>query len=119
MGTSRTGKSCQVDYVLTHGAIGRTARDKLVLLGSPAILAVFSPVSTAYNWPVQKPLPSRLQEIAMRMSYPPRALSILFVAFIMIPQYAHAQQQSGAQSLKFMNDALPVDQRVADLIGRM
>jgi beta-glucosidase len=55
----------------------------------------------------------------MRMSYTPRALSSLFVAFIMIPLYAHAQQQSGAQSLKFMNDALPVDQRVGDLIGRM
>jgi beta-glucosidase len=55
------------------------------------------------------------------MSYLPlRALSSLFVAFTMLPLHAYAQQQSAAaQSFKFMNTALPVDQRVDDLIGRM
>jgi beta-glucosidase len=56
----------------------------------------------------------------MRMPYLPRALSSLFfVAFIMISQYGQTQQQGSAQSLKFMNTALPIDQRVGDLIGRM
>jgi beta-glucosidase len=55
----------------------------------------------------------------MRMSYLRfRALSSLFVAFTLLAN-AYAQQQSGAQSFEFMNPALPVDQRVSDLIGRM
>ena len=32
---------------------------------------------------------------------------------------AHAQQQAAGQSLPYLNSALPVDQRVKDLIGRM
>ena len=56
----------------------------------------------------------------MRMSYLRlRALSSLFVAFTMLPLHTYAQQQSAAQSFKFMNPALPIDQRVDDLIGRM
>jgi beta-glucosidase len=55
----------------------------------------------------------------MRMSCLPRALSSLFVVFTMLPQHLHAQQQSGAQAFKFTNTALPIDQRVDDLIGRM
>jgi beta-glucosidase len=47
-----------------------------------------------------------------------RALSSLFVALI-VPLQVHAQQQSGAESFKFMNPTLPIDQRVDDLIGRM
>ncbi len=56
----------------------------------------------------------------MRMSYLRfRALSSLFLAFTTLALHAHAQQQSSTQSFQFMNPALPVDQRVNDLIGRM
>jgi beta-glucosidase len=37
----------------------------------------------------------------------------------MIPLYALSQVQSGIPAFKYMNPALPVDQRVDDLIGRM
>jgi beta-glucosidase len=55
----------------------------------------------------------------MRMSCLPRALSGLFVVFTMLTQHVHAQPQSGAQRFKFTNTALPIDQRVDDLIARM
>src|SRR5271168_2958203 len=56
----------------------------------------------------------------MRMYYLRfRALAGLFVALTIPPLHVPAQQQSGAQSFKFMNTALPIDQRVDDLIGRM
>src|SRR5580692_7893120 len=56
----------------------------------------------------------------MRLSYFRfRALSSLFVAFTTLPLHAYAQQQSGAESFKFINTALPIEQRVDDLIGRM
>src|ERR1700732_3667367 len=56
----------------------------------------------------------------MRLSYFRfRALSSLFVAFTTLPLHAYAQQQSGAESFKFINTALPIEQRVNDLIGRM
>jgi beta-glucosidase len=48
-----------------------------------------------------------------------RALSSLFVASTLLSLPAPAQQQSGTQSSPFMNPALPIDQRVSDLIGRM
>jgi beta-glucosidase len=55
----------------------------------------------------------------LRMSYLRlRALSSLFVAFL-VPLQVYAQQLSRAQSFKFMDTALPIDQRVDDLIGRM
>jgi beta-glucosidase len=47
-----------------------------------------------------------------------RAFSCLFVAMMALPLQVHAQQPS-AQSSPFMNPALPIDQRVDDLIGRM
>jgi beta-glucosidase len=37
----------------------------------------------------------------------------------MLSLNVRAQQQSGAKSFEFMNTALPIDQRVDDLIGRM
>jgi beta-glucosidase len=56
----------------------------------------------------------------MRMSYLPfRALSSLLFACTMLSLQVPAQQQSGAASFQFMNAALPIDQRVDDLIGRM
>ena len=56
----------------------------------------------------------------MRMSHLHfRALSTLLIVSIMLPLHVHAQQPSGAQLFPFMNPALPVDQRVDDLIGRM
>jgi beta-glucosidase len=56
----------------------------------------------------------------MRMSYLlPRAILCLFVAFLMLTLHAQAQQQSGIPSFQYMNTALPIDQRVNDLIGRM
>ena len=56
----------------------------------------------------------------MRKSYLRfQALSSLLVVFAMLPLHGRAQQQSGAQSFQFINPALPVDQRVDDLIGRM
>jgi beta-glucosidase len=47
-----------------------------------------------------------------------RALSSLLVAITMLPLQFQAQQPA-AQSFQFMNTALPIDQRVDDLIGRM
>jgi beta-glucosidase len=55
----------------------------------------------------------------VRISFLPfRALSLFLVACTML-LHVQAQQQSGAQSFKFMNPSLPIDQRVDDLIGRM
>jgi beta-glucosidase len=45
-------------------------------------------------------------------------LSLLFVSILLSP-HAHAQHPSGTQAFPFTNPALPVDQRVSDLIGRM
>jgi len=56
----------------------------------------------------------------MRMSYLPlRLLSSLLVASTILTLQLHGQQQSSTQSFQFMNTALPIDQRVNDLIGRM
>src|SRR5215813_9671355 len=55
----------------------------------------------------------------MRLTCLPRTLSNLFVAFAILSQIVNAEQQSGTQSFQFMNDTLPIDQRVGDLIGRM
>ena len=43
----------------------------------------------------------------------------LFAAFAVIAFPVHAQQPATAQAFPYMNPALPVDQRVKDLIGRM
>jgi beta-glucosidase len=54
------------------------------------------------------------------MSYlSPRSLLSFSVVVIMLSLNVRAQQQSGAKSFEFMNTALPIDQRVDDLIGRM
>jgi beta-glucosidase len=50
---------------------------------------------------------------------PTRALLSLFAALVMMPLQMHAQQQAATQSFKFMDTAVPIDQRVDDLIGRM
>ncbi len=56
----------------------------------------------------------------MRMSYLRfRALPSLFVAFTILPLHGQAQQQSDGQPFQFTNTALPIEQRVNDLIGRM
>jgi len=56
----------------------------------------------------------------MRMSFLPfRTLSCLLIVLATTPMYVLAQQQSDAQALAFMNTALPLEQRVNDLIGRM
>jgi beta-glucosidase len=47
-----------------------------------------------------------------------RALPALFVALALLPP-APAQQQLDTAKLPYMNPALPIDQRVDDLIGRM
>jgi beta-glucosidase len=47
-----------------------------------------------------------------------RALPALFVALALLPP-VHAQQQFDTAKLPYMNPALPIDQRVDDLIGRM
>ena len=44
---------------------------------------------------------------------------LLFSLLVAGVPAAHAQQEPAAQSLPYMNSALPVDQRVKDLIGRM
>ncbi len=43
----------------------------------------------------------------------------LFVAFAAVPFPVHAQQPATAHALPYMNPALPLDQRVDDLIARM
>ena len=43
----------------------------------------------------------------------------LFATFVLLPFPAHAQQEPSAQAFSYMNPALPLDQRVNDLIGRM
>src|SRR5215472_1080752 len=57
------------------------------------------------------------------MSYPRSCAFfsvVLFFSFLVVAfTAAHAQQQAAAQSLPYMNSALPLDQRVKDLIGRM
>jgi beta-glucosidase len=56
------------------------------------------------------------------MSYLPfRPLSTLLVVFTLLTLqlHGHRQQQSGTESFQFMNTALPINQRVDDLIGRM
>ena len=57
------------------------------------------------------------------MPYPrTRTLSRVVVFFSLIAlaaSTAHAQQPGAGQALPYMNPALPVDQRVKDLIGRM
>ena len=48
-----------------------------------------------------------------------RPLVSLVVAFAILPVQVQAQQQAGTQSFRFMNTALPIEQRVNDLISRM
>ena len=55
----------------------------------------------------------------MRMPYLLKALSGLVLVATALPLHAQAKPQSDAKSSKFMNTALPIDQRVNDLIGRM
>ncbi|MGD0506896.1 MAG: glycoside hydrolase family 3 C-terminal domain-containing protein [Terriglobales bacterium] len=43
----------------------------------------------------------------------------LLVSFVLLPFAAHAQQQPAAQAFPYMNPALPLEQRLGDLIGRM
>ena len=43
----------------------------------------------------------------------------LFAAFAAVPFSVHAQQPPTAQAFPYMNPALPLEQRVDDLIGRM
>ena len=47
-----------------------------------------------------------------------RVISALFATLALLP-YAQAQQQPDPAKLPYMNPALPIDQRVDDLIGRM
>ena len=47
-----------------------------------------------------------------------RVISALFVTLALLP-YAQAQQQPDPATFPYMNPALPIDQRVDDLIGRM
>ena len=54
----------------------------------------------------------------------PRTCALFRVVFFfsllaLAASTAHAQQQAAGQTLPYMNPALPVDQRVKDLIGRM
>jgi beta-glucosidase len=56
----------------------------------------------------------------MRISYLPFRVLFLFLVPCTMLLHVQAQQQSGAaQSFKFTNTSLPIDQRVDDLIGRM
>jgi beta-glucosidase len=48
-----------------------------------------------------------------------RVLSGLFAVLTLVAPHARAQQQPDIPTLRYMNPALPVDQRVDDLIGRM
>src|SRR5271165_4434951 len=43
----------------------------------------------------------------------------LLAAFLFVPFAVHAQTPATAQAFPFMNPALPLDQRVDDLVGRM
>src|SRR3984885_8098037 len=58
-------------------------------------------------------------EIAMRMQYLIQALSTFFVAAAMLPLHAQPQPPVGIPTYKYMDPALPTNQRVDDLIGRM
>jgi beta-glucosidase len=54
------------------------------------------------------------------MSHPNiRVLAGIFAALTLLPLHASAQQQPDPANLPYMNPALPIDQRVDDLIGRM
>ena len=56
----------------------------------------------------------------MRMSLShARILSAVFTGLALLSTPAIAQQPPGTSALPYMNPALPVDQRVTDLIGRM
>jgi len=44
---------------------------------------------------------------------------LLFAAFVLVPFPAHSQQSTTTQALPFMNPALPLEQRLDDLIGRL
>ena len=79
---------------------------------------VFSLTPTTYNWPIQKPSLHHCRRSYENVLPLLSALSSLFVAFAILSLQRQAQQQSGTQ-LRFMNTALPIDQRVDDLIGRM
>src|ERR1700728_2730405 len=48
-----------------------------------------------------------------------RSLPAVFAALILFAPCARAQQKTDTSALPYMNPALPVDQRVEDLIGRM
>jgi len=48
-----------------------------------------------------------------------RVLSRLAAVLILLPLYAHGQQRQNLSALPYLNPALPIDQRVDDLIGRM
>ncbi len=55
----------------------------------------------------------------MRMRYLIQALSSLFVAATMLPLHAQPQPPASIPTYKYMDPALPINQRVDDLIGRM
>jgi beta-glucosidase len=48
-----------------------------------------------------------------------RVFSSIFAAAVLVPLHLHAQQTSHVQPFPFMNPALPIDQRVSDLVNRM
>jgi len=48
-----------------------------------------------------------------------RVFSSIFAAVVLVPLQLHAQQPSNGQPFPFMNPALPIDQRVSDLVNRM
>jgi beta-glucosidase len=48
-----------------------------------------------------------------------RVFSSIFAAAVLVPLHLHAQQSSNVQPFPFMNPALPIDQRVSDLVNRM
>jgi beta-glucosidase len=48
-----------------------------------------------------------------------RSLPAVFAALILFAPCARAQQKTDTSALPYMNPALPIDQRVDDLIGRM
>jgi beta-glucosidase len=48
-----------------------------------------------------------------------RIFPVIFMAAVLVPLNLHAQGSSDVQPFPFMNPALPIDQRVADLVGRM
>ena len=87
--------------------------------GRNAPKPVFSHVSTAYNWLAAERLPHRSLEIDMRNSCLIRALSSLFLAATIVPLHAQPPQPAGIPTYKYMDPALPINERVDDLIGRM